>query len=421
MPHRAAVSPQRADGAIPTSGMAIGGQYGCGLIQRSGAARPGGRRTRADPSSDRRRAHPHQPRRRSCCSGPAAPAACDDFPAAPSSRWSIAAGDAGPVLLTPCGQPFFSLGVNGIDGGAEPGRGRRRALSLGPLCRKTAPIGPPAVRQRLLDWGFNTAGAWSLPPAEIGLPSTPELELGRSVQFVWTDPFDPALDAGIVRRAAVAAVAPYRGNPLRIGYFSDNEIGWWNGPLFVAFLTYPPENHTKQRLVAMLRERYRDDWQRFRARFRPGAGNRRLRRSARRPRGAASAPRRQRHRGGARLDRDRRRPLLQRDARGAARRRPGGALSRRPAADLLRPGRGARDGALCRRDLGQLQRRCRRRLDRAVFLRRAARSERRQAGADHRMVLRRGRKPLRQSEPHRSAARRRRMRGSATTATAPAI
>src|SRR4051812_23539645 len=27
-------------------------------------------------------------------------AACDDFAAAPSSRWSIAAGEAGPVLLT---------------------------------------------------------------------------------------------------------------------------------------------------------------------------------------------------------------------------------------------------------------------------------------------------------------------------------
>ena len=90
------------------------------------------------------------------------------------------------------------------------------------------------ARRRLLAWGFNTAGAWSVPPAEIGLPSTPELELGHAVQFVWTDPFDPALITEL-RRKAAAAVAPYRGNPLRIGYFSDNEIGWWNGPLFVAF------------------------------------------------------------------------------------------------------------------------------------------------------------------------------------------
>src|SRR5688500_3726957 len=54
--------------------------------------------------------------------------ACTDFRTAPSSRWSIAASPAGPVLLTPCGQPFFSLGVNAIDGspsGSESPRAHR--------------------------------------------------------------------------------------------------------------------------------------------------------------------------------------------------------------------------------------------------------------------------------------------------------
>jgi hypothetical protein len=198
--------------------------------------------------------------------------ACDDFDTAPSSRWSIAAGEAGPVLLTPCGDPFFSLGVNAIDGGAG-------AEGLPPSARAyrwqrfaaTRAEWAAGARRRLSAWGFNTAGAWSVPPDEIGLPSTPELELGRATNFVWTDPFDPALMLAL-RRAASVAVAPYRGNPLRIGYFSDNEIGWWNGPLFVAFLTYPPENHTKRRLVAMLRERYHDDWGAFERDFIPVPG-----------------------------------------------------------------------------------------------------------------------------------------------------
>ena len=30
-------------------------------------------------------------------------------------------------------------------------------------------------------------------------------------------------------------VAPYRGSPYRIGYFSDNEVGWWAGALFVFY------------------------------------------------------------------------------------------------------------------------------------------------------------------------------------------
>ena len=204
----------------------------------------------------------------------AAANACGDFAAAPSSRWSIAAGEGGPVLLTPCGDPFFSLGVNAIDGGASGGTeaaiNPERAYRWQRFAETRAEWAVDA-RRRLLDWGFNTAGAWSVPPGEIGLPVTPELELGRTVNFVWTDPFDPALMPEL-RRAAAAAVAPYRGNPLRIGYFSDNEIGWWNGPLFVAFLTYPPENHTKQRLVAMLRERYRDDWRAFERDFIPAPG-----------------------------------------------------------------------------------------------------------------------------------------------------
>ena len=91
------------------------------------------------------------------------------------------------------------------------------------------------------------------------------------MQFVWTDPFDPAIEP-VVRRAAAEAVAPYRGNPLRIGYFSDNEIGWWNGPMFAAFLAYPPKNHTKRRLVAILRKYYRGNWQAFRRDFVPAPG-----------------------------------------------------------------------------------------------------------------------------------------------------
>ena len=196
--------------------------------------------------------------------------ACADFQAAPSSRWSIQASDAGPVLLTPCGDRFFSLGVNAIDGGAatspDPERAHRWARFAASRAEWAA-----SARRRLLEWGFNTAGAWSVPAAEIGLPSTPVLELGRTVQFVWTDPFDPALMTEL-RRVAAAAVAPYRGNPLRIGYFSDNEIGWWNGPLFMAYLTYPPENHTKQRLVALLRQRYGDHWQAFARDFIPAPG-----------------------------------------------------------------------------------------------------------------------------------------------------
>ena len=58
-------------------------------------------------------------------------------------------------------------------------------------------------------------------------------------------------------------VGPYRGSPLRIGYFSDNEVGWWNGTLWVFYIQKPSTNYTKQRLVELLREHYGGDWRRF--------------------------------------------------------------------------------------------------------------------------------------------------------------
>jgi hypothetical protein len=197
--------------------------------------------------------------------------ACADFRDAPSSRWTIGTSMRGPVLMTPCGTPFFSLGVNGIDDGdSSAPAGAARAYRWERFAASRADWAA-AARKRLLEWGFNTAGAWSVAPELIGLPSTPELELGRTLQFVWTDPFAPPVMADL-RRAAQTAVAPFRGQPLRIGYFSDNEIGWWNGPLFMAYLAYPPENHTKQRLVALLRTRYQDSWERFAGDFVPAPG-----------------------------------------------------------------------------------------------------------------------------------------------------
>ena len=44
-------------------------------------------------------------------------------------------------------------------------------------------------------------------------------------------------------------VAPYRGSPYRIGYFSDNEVGWWAGALFVFYSAKPADSFTKQRWV----------------------------------------------------------------------------------------------------------------------------------------------------------------------------
>jgi len=199
----------------------------------------------------------------------AAPA-CQDFHAAGGSRWTVESRRGVSWLRTPCGDSFFSIGVNNVNGG-------RVAGVATPVGYRWDAVSPDfaswlvATRGRLAAWGFNTASGGSLAPDVLRLPALPDLEIGRTARFHWVDPFDPA-SAERVRATARELVARYRGNPYRIGYFTDNEVGWWNGALFAFYLQQGPTNHSKRRLVALLREHYGDDWERFTRDFVPPPG-----------------------------------------------------------------------------------------------------------------------------------------------------
>jgi hypothetical protein len=196
-----------------------------------------------------------------------AAAACD-LASAPNSRWSLVAENGVDWFKTPCGERFFSLGINTLDGGYSwRTQGNKIAYNWQTFYPSLAEW-VRVTQKRLGDWGFNTAGGWSLTPDKLPIPMIVNLELGRRAKFHWFDPFDPATETRMMALAR-EFVAPYRGSPFRIGYFSDNEVGWWAGALFVYYSTRPPQNLTKQRWIAMLREDYGDDWRRFTADFIP--------------------------------------------------------------------------------------------------------------------------------------------------------
>ncbi len=202
----------------------------------------------------------------------AAPArACSDFATAPSPRWTVADDDGVAWLVTPCGERFFSVGVNGLDGGDGRGRTSPPRAYFWRASHASLADWLDATRTRLVGWGFNTAGAISAPPAAIGLPSIPSLALGQSAAFHWVDPFAPDVPERL-REKAAELVAPYRGDPRRIGYFTDNEVGWWGGALFTFYGKQPATNHTKQEWVALLRSRYGGSWSAFLADFVPPGG-----------------------------------------------------------------------------------------------------------------------------------------------------
>jgi hypothetical protein len=201
--------------------------------------------------------------------GSASAVACD-LDSAKSTQWRVVRDRGVAWLQDPCGKLLQSLGVDIVDGGASGANvdhphydWRRFAPSLPAWERDT--------RARLLSWDFNSAGAWSLPPQELRMPTTINLELGRLARFHWFDPFDPATTKRMFSEA-VRLTAPYRGTPYRIGYFSDNEVGWWSGALFLFFSQKPASNHTKQRWVALMRQLYKDDWRHFTGDFVPPPG-----------------------------------------------------------------------------------------------------------------------------------------------------
>ena len=197
--------------------------------------------------------------------------ACADFAKAPSSHWSLITKAGVSWLGTPCGERFFSLGVNVLDGGyaerEEAGKVWYSWKAFAPTLADWA----AEARHRLFTWGFNSAGGWALTPETLKLPTIINLELGRLARFHWFDPFDPETEKRMDELAR-ELVGPYRGSPYRIGYFSDNEVGWWAGALFVFYSAKPASSFTKQRWVETLHRHYAGDWSGFAADFLPPAG-----------------------------------------------------------------------------------------------------------------------------------------------------
>jgi hypothetical protein len=199
------------------------------------------------------------------------PARACDFSAVSTDRWSVTRDGGINWLVTPCGDHFFSVGVNVLDGGKAERLADDRLWYSWTAFQPTLGAWIDETKERLGQWGFNTAGAWSLPPAQLQMPEIANLELGRLSRFHWFDPFNPATEQAMMDEARVL-VRPYKDSPYRIGYFSDNEVGWWGGALFVFYSQKPAENVTKQRWVQFLAESYAGNWQRFTTDFVPPSG-----------------------------------------------------------------------------------------------------------------------------------------------------
>ncbi|MBI4603934.1 MAG: serine hydrolase [Planctomycetes bacterium] len=169
-------------------------------------------------------------------------------------------------LRRPDGSRFFSLGACVVDRGAaeselETGRPAYSARRHYPSAGAWA----DATLERLRAWGFTTIGAWSdygplLAAEDRGFCATPELHAGATAGAPWWDLWSEVV-VRRVRQAAREGIVPVRRDGRVLGYYTDNELGWWCAALFKMTLEAPPHGGHRQRLLRLLRDRYRDDWQ----------------------------------------------------------------------------------------------------------------------------------------------------------------
>jgi hypothetical protein len=183
----------------------------------------------------------------------------------PTTRCILRQDPNGWWLVSPQGKPFFSLGVCMLNQGVKKEEFDPAKPSYAALRHYDAPEAwAKANVTRLKSWGFTTAGGWSdyetlRRAAEGDLWMTPVLHLGSRSGVPWFDMWDEK-NLRRVEELAEQALTPVRGNPQVIGHYSDNEIGWWNAILWKKTLNQPPSSGQRQRLIGLVREIYKNDW-----------------------------------------------------------------------------------------------------------------------------------------------------------------
>jgi len=197
----------------------------------------------------------------------------------PPASFSIQKSNADWWLVSPTGQKFFSIGVCGL----HQGESRKAFDPENPGYAAWQEYATPAAwadttLRRLQSWGFTTVGGWGdfTPLRASGAPAlylTPVLHIGSSAGAPWLDMWD----AKIIRRMEEIArpqILPFRNEARRLGYYSDNELGWWNATLWKMTLEQPAASGQRQQLIKLLREVYQNNWDQLLGDFDPeNAGN----------------------------------------------------------------------------------------------------------------------------------------------------
>lgn len=125
---------------------------------------------------------------------------------------------------------------------------------------------------RLQAWNFNTIGAWSSYSKLLEVPTnrmfiTPILHIGSSAGFPWLDMWDPAL-VKVLDDVGRDQIKALKQDKRVIGYFSDNELGWWRGAVF-KWIWDQKTHFERKRVVEFLNHQYGGSWAKLQRDFIP--------------------------------------------------------------------------------------------------------------------------------------------------------
>lgn len=175
-------------------------------------------------------------------------------------------------LVRPDGSRFFSSGVCCVEPGQtweayDPKKPAYAAWRQHPTITDWS----DTTIDRLKSWGFTTIGGWSdyaglKRSTRMDMPYTMVLHLGASSGAPWWDMWDPKI-IGAMEKAAHDQIVPVRADPRLLGYYTDNELGWWNGELFEMTLGLPEHSTQRTKLIEILRNEYANSWSRLSADF----------------------------------------------------------------------------------------------------------------------------------------------------------
>jgi len=193
---------------------------------------------------------------------------------AEGTRYTVGKRDGVSWFFDSQGRPLWSFGVCVVDQGVgfddyKPDNPAYGAWRFYP----SRPDWAQGAVQTLRDGGFNTIGAWSAYRPLLDVPGndlkfTPVLHNGSTAGFPWLDMWDPEL---VAKSDAVAksVMDPLKNDDRVIGYFSDNEIGWWKPAVF-EWVWKQKTLNTRRRVVDLLKKRYHASWSKLTKDFDPG-------------------------------------------------------------------------------------------------------------------------------------------------------